>query len=350
MADGELADGFLCALGVRDGLLRDVVDPDLGGGAAGLLGVLGCDERNRLAEVAHVVHHEDRLVGELEAVALLARDVVVGEDGMDAGHAAGLGRVDALDAGRGVGAANRVAEEHAGREEVARVGKFAGDLGDRVDAANRLADPAVLQLPAGGGAHPCLPLARVFAPGARHTRASPRYARKRVVVRGGPLGLLMLLPPSAPRAAAEVAAQGLADLIFRWIRYPLQKIRRGHHQARRAEPTLHRSRRRKRLLHRMELAVRTAQPFHRHHLVSVRLRREHQACAHELAFQQDGARPALPLLARVLRPGKAHVLAQRVQEALALPDLGLPLLPIHHKRNLHVRHLLSARSTSTFNA
>ena len=56
------------------------------GGAARLLGMLGGDERDRLAEVADAVDREHRLVGELEPVALLARHVVVREHGVDAGQ------------------------------------------------------------------------------------------------------------------------------------------------------------------------------------------------------------------------------------------------------------------------
>ena len=82
------------ALHVGDGLERLVLDADLLGGAARLLGVLGGDERDRLAEVAHAVDREHRLVGELEPVALLAGNVLVREHGMDAGHRDRLGDVD----------------------------------------------------------------------------------------------------------------------------------------------------------------------------------------------------------------------------------------------------------------
>ena len=59
-------------LGIDDRLELLVLDPHLLGGAARLLGVLGGDDRDRLAEVADAVEGEHRLVGELEAVALLA--------------------------------------------------------------------------------------------------------------------------------------------------------------------------------------------------------------------------------------------------------------------------------------
>ena len=49
--------------------------------------MLGGDECDRLAEVAHLVHGQDGLVGELESVALFAGNVAVREDGVNAGHA-----------------------------------------------------------------------------------------------------------------------------------------------------------------------------------------------------------------------------------------------------------------------
>ena len=82
------------ALRVDDRLERLVLDADPLGGAARLLGMLGGDERDRLAEVAHAVDREHGLVGELEPVALLARHVVVREHGVHAGHRDRLGDVD----------------------------------------------------------------------------------------------------------------------------------------------------------------------------------------------------------------------------------------------------------------
>jgi hypothetical protein len=142
VADRQLADGFGRFLGVSDGFLRDVVDLHRRSGAAGLLRVLGRHKRDRLAEVAHLAHGQDGLVGELEPVALLTRNVPVREDGVDAGHALGLRGADALHLRGGVRAADGVAVEHPRGEEVARVGELAGDLGDGVDPANGLADTA----------------------------------------------------------------------------------------------------------------------------------------------------------------------------------------------------------------
>ena len=357
VADGQLAERVLGALGLDDRLLRDVVDLDLGRRAARLLGVLGGDDCDRLPEVAHVLHGQDRLVGELEAVALLSRDVLVREHGVNAGHPARLARVDALEARGRVRAADGVAEEHAGGEEVARVGELAGDLGDGVDAADGLADAPELE-PAGGSAHFRVSFGPELAPCARPMR--DRFGG--TLESGWWFGVAPFVDSSAgrqphrvedlrvPRTAAEVAAQRLADLVVRGLRHPPQEIHRRHDQPGRAEPALHRPRRRERLLHRMQLPLRRPQPLHGHDLVPVRLRGQHQASAHELSVQQDRARPALSLLARVLRPRQPQVLAQRVEQALALPDLGLALFPVDRQGDPHVRHLFSARSTSTCNA
>jgi hypothetical protein len=107
-------------------------------------------ERDRLAVVADALEGEHRLVGELEAVALLARNVVVGQDGVDAGHRDRFGDVDLRDQRVRVRAANGVAPEHPGRVEVARVGELARHLRDAVGALDALAYAPELES-AGGG-------------------------------------------------------------------------------------------------------------------------------------------------------------------------------------------------------
>ena len=59
------------ALHVGDRLERLVLDADPLGRAPRLLGMLGGDERDRLAVVEDAVDREHRLVGELEPVGLL---------------------------------------------------------------------------------------------------------------------------------------------------------------------------------------------------------------------------------------------------------------------------------------
>ena len=166
----------------------------------------------------------------------------------------------------------------------------------------------------------------------------------------------MLIAPAAcvhgvedllvPGAAAEVPRERLADLVVVRIWNAAEQVGRRHDEARRAEPALHRAGVRERLLHGMELAVR-GEPFDRDDLVAVGLRGEHEARAHELAVEEDGARSALALLARVLRAGKLEPVAERREEALARPDVGLTGLAVDRQLDPHARHLSSARPVST---
>ena len=134
-------------LHVGNGLERLVVDLDLLGRPARLLRVLGRDEGDRLAEVAHTVDREHRLVVELEAVALLARNVLVREHGVDAGHRHRLCDVDREDARMRVGAADGVAPQHPGRDEVARKRELALHLRHPVGPEHDIADAPDLERP-----------------------------------------------------------------------------------------------------------------------------------------------------------------------------------------------------------
>ncbi len=143
VVDRRLLSGVL---GVDDRLEGLVFDRDLLGRAPRLLRVLGGDEGDRLAEIADAVDGQHGLVGELEPVGLRAGDVGVGQHSVDAGHRKRLRDVEPQDAGVRVGAAHRVAPEHPGGDQVARVGELAGDLRDRVDPLDALPDPADLEL------------------------------------------------------------------------------------------------------------------------------------------------------------------------------------------------------------
>src|SRR4029453_6584894 len=120
-------------------------------------------------------------------------------------------------------------------------------------------------------------------------------------------------------------------------------------QARRAEAALHRTGLRERLLHRVQLPA-PGKPRDRDAVVAARLRGEDEAPTHEPPLEQHRARAALTLLARVLRARQAEPLAQREEQALALPDLRLALLAVDRQLDPHARHLSSARSVSTRNA
>jgi hypothetical protein len=145
---------FLCRpLCVDDRLERLVPDANPLGGAAPLFRMLRCDERNRLPEVAHALIGEHGLVLELEAVALLAGDVLVRQHRAHAGHADRLGDVDRHDAGVGMRAAQGVTPEHPGGLQIARVGEFTRDLRNAVDARDALTDASEPQLRRDGLAH-----------------------------------------------------------------------------------------------------------------------------------------------------------------------------------------------------
>jgi hypothetical protein len=129
------------ALHVDDGLERGVLDLDRGECLPRLLGVVGGDERHRLADVAHPVDREHRLVGELQAVRFPAGHVGVGEDRVHPRHGERPREVDGDDPRVRVRTAQRVAPEHPRRRQVARVVERALDLRDRVVAQEPLADP-----------------------------------------------------------------------------------------------------------------------------------------------------------------------------------------------------------------
>ena len=71
-----------------------MLDADPLRGATRLLWIFGSNDRDRLAEVAHTVEGEHRLIGELEPVALLPWNVLVREHGVHAGNRWRVGEID----------------------------------------------------------------------------------------------------------------------------------------------------------------------------------------------------------------------------------------------------------------
>ncbi len=128
------------ALHVDDGLERLVLHDDRFECAPGLFGVLGRDDSDRLADVAHPVDRQHGLVGELEPVRLPTGDVRVRQDCVDAGLGERWRDVEGHDPRVRVRAAKRVAPEHPRRREVARVRELAPHLRDGVVAEQPLAD------------------------------------------------------------------------------------------------------------------------------------------------------------------------------------------------------------------
>ena len=133
------------ASGVDDRIEDLVVDAHRGGRAPCLLRLLGGNDRDRLAEVANAVEREHRLVCELEAVALLSRDVLLGQRRMDSRHGECGRNVDGEDPRVRVWAADGLAPEHPGLVEVARVRELALHLGYGVAPDRRRGGVAPLQ-------------------------------------------------------------------------------------------------------------------------------------------------------------------------------------------------------------
>ena len=130
------------ALRVGDRDERLVVDDDQRSSTPCLFRMLRGDERNRLSEVADAVDREHGLVEELEPVRLATRDVGVREHRVHACDAECARQVDRSHPRVRVRAAKRVAPEHPGRLQIARVRELAGGLRHAVDAAQAFADVA----------------------------------------------------------------------------------------------------------------------------------------------------------------------------------------------------------------
>ena len=112
-----------------------VGDDDRGEGAPARLRVVRRDRGDRLADVAHDVAGEHRLVLGDQPVRRLAGHVVGGDDRLDAVDLPGARHVDRHDARRRVRRAQRRAPEEAVGAEVAGEGEAALHLGDARRAA-----------------------------------------------------------------------------------------------------------------------------------------------------------------------------------------------------------------------
>ena len=204
-----------------------------------------------------------------------------------------------------VRAAQGVAPEHPRGEEVAGVRELAGHFRDRVDAPDRLADAAELELA-------CSRPARREANGVEDLRVAG--------------------------AAAEVAGERLADLVVVRARRSPQQVDRGHDQSRRAEAALHGAGLDERLLDRGAARSPSASP-------STVTTSCPSACAASTRHAQTSVpsrsteqEPHSPCSQAFFEPGKPEALAQRVEQALARPDVRLALLAVD-------RQLRSSRET-----
>ena len=141
----RLVGGFLEGLLDRgDRGKRLVSDADQPAGGASRLLVEGCDGRDRVTDVAHLLELERPLVLADGQDPEAGRQRLAGEDRNDAGQLERVAGVDAEDAGVRVRAAYQRARERPRQGQVVGVDDRTGHLGERVEARQRRADDAEL--------------------------------------------------------------------------------------------------------------------------------------------------------------------------------------------------------------
>src|SRR5918995_5403334 len=134
-------------------------------------------------------------------------------------------------------------------------------------------------------------------------------------------------------AAAQVALEGLAHLLFRGIGVLVQIALRGHHHARRAVPALQPVVAMKRFLDRMQLTV-GRQALDRRDLAAVRLCGKKRARLHGLSIEQDRACAARGCVATDIRPREFQCLPEEIDEQRARFDIGFPRDPVDGDRDM----------------
>ena len=212
-----------------------------------------------------------------------------------------------------------------GMADVVGVRAAAGDEPRRLGPHDRAADVAAVP---GSGRRGCGARRRC---GARHDRPARRGRRAATPLRRAQDGLD---DGVIARAAAVVAAEGLAD--GRRIGMGLsreQLVRRQQH-ARRAEPALERVLRAEGVLQVGDRAA-LGEALDRLHAAAVGLGGEHQAAAHGRAVHAHGARAADAVLAAHVRAREPEVVAEEVDEVLARLDVSGHGRAVDGQRDLH---------------
>ena len=140
---------------------------------------------------------------------------------------------------------------------------------------------------------------------------------------------------AVPRAAADVPGERLLYLGVARLGIRAQQRDRRDHEAGRAEAALHRARVDERLLHGMH-PLHGPERLDGADLAIGGRAGEDEARAHELSVHEHRARAALALLARVLAPREAEVIAQHREEALVILRLDAALGAVHAQADPHV--------------
>src|SRR5512143_1448762 len=180
------------------------------------------------------------------------------------------------------------------------------------------------------------------------------------VVLGAMVALLLLLggrvlhrldDVHVARAAAQVAGDGVADLVFRRLLAAFQQGVAGEHHAGRAEAALQAVLLHEPLLDRIERRV-LFQALDGHHLAAVGLHRQHGTALHRLAVEQYGAGAAVAGVAADVGARHAQRFANEVHQQQAGLDLRRARRAVHGHRDLvHGHdHCPPARRTAAFRA
>jgi hypothetical protein len=123
-----------------------------------------------------------------------------------------------------------------------------------------------------------------------------------------------------PRAPAEIAGDGHADVVFGRRRVVIKEIFRAQESPGRTEAAMDGVMIKERFLQRTE-PIPVRKSLHRRDPPPVYLRRQNEARIHGNPIQQHGARSALSDLTSPLRPGEAECVAEDVEERLVGRDL-----------------------------
>src|SRR3972149_5155434 len=132
---------------------------------------------------------------------------------------------------------------------------------------------------------------------------------------------------SVAAATAEVARQGLPDLLSRRPRVAIDQGLGGEQDSGRAVAALRRPQLGERLLQGMQLGA-IGQPLHGENLPAPAGDGEEEAGPLRPAVDEHRTGAALAPLAAVLRPGEAEVLAEDLEERLVHGGGGLPRLAV----------------------
>src|SRR5258706_15524060 len=139
------------------------------------------------------------------------------------------------------------------------------------------------------------------------------------------------------RAAAQVPADGLADLLLARVLVALEERARGHQHARRAESALQAVLLGEALLHRMQLAA-LLQALDRGDLGAVGLHREHRAGFDRLAVEVHRAGAAMDRIAAHVRARHPEHFGDKVHEQKARLDFRLAHRAVDGYADLVHRH------------